>query len=72
MRKHTNYWSKIMQYVDSLYWKNQTSEGRIACITDYIVALQETAQHRVYLTAIAVGGLAFTAGIVIGKLWFGA
>ena len=72
MRKHTEYWSKIMQYVDKLYWKNETSEGRIACITDYIVALQETAQQRVHLTAIAVGGLALIAGIVIGKLWFGA
>jgi len=57
-----------MQYVDQLYWKNETSEGRIACITDYIVA----AQHRVHLMAIAVGGLALIAGIVIGKLWFGA
>ena len=60
-----------MQYVDSLYWKNQTSEGRIACITDYIVLLQKTAQQRVQLTAIATGGLALIAGIVIGKSWFG-
>lgn len=32
-------WSKIMQEVDRLYWLNQTSEGRIACITDYIICL---------------------------------
>ena len=32
----------------------------------------KAAQHRVYMTAIAVGGLALIAGIVIGKLWFGA
>lgn len=32
----------------------------------------KAAEHRVHLTAIAVGGLALIAGIVIGKLWFGA
>lgn len=31
--------SEIMQEVDRLYWLNQTSEGRINCITDYIVRL---------------------------------
>ncbi len=60
-------WSTYMLYVDKLYWKNQTSEGRIACIADYIYALQKVAQHRVQLTAVAVGGLAFIAGIIIGK-----
>jgi hypothetical protein len=32
----------------------------------------QSAQHRVHLTAIAAGGLALIAGIIIGKLWFGA
>ncbi len=31
----------------------------------------EAAQQRVQLTAIAAGGLALIAGIVIGKAWFG-
>lgn len=65
-------WSVYMQYIDSLYHKNQTSEGRISCIADYVYALQKTAQQRVHLTAIAVGGLALCVGIIIGKLWFGA
>ena len=72
MRKHTEYWSKIMQYVDRLYWKNQTSEGRIACITDYILDLQETAQQRLHLTAIAACGLGVFIGLGIGWFWFGA
>jgi hypothetical protein len=61
-------WSVYMQYIDSLYHKNQTSEGRIACIADYIYVLQKTAQQRVHLTAVAVGGLCFVAGVVIGKI----
>jgi len=32
-------WTKIMQEVDRLYHLNTTSEGRIACITDYICGL---------------------------------
>lgn len=32
-------WSEIMQEVDRLYWINQTSEGRINCISDYIIRL---------------------------------
>jgi len=35
----TKQWSEIMQEVDRLYHINQTSEGRVACITDYIVRL---------------------------------
>jgi len=30
-------WSEIMQEVDRIYHANSTSEGRIACITDYVV-----------------------------------
>jgi len=30
-------WSEIMQEVDRIYHTNSTSEGRIACITDYVV-----------------------------------
>lgn len=37
-----------------------------------VCKMVEAFQHRVHLTAIAVGGLALCVGIVIGKLWFGA
>jgi hypothetical protein len=30
-------WTEIMQNIDRLYHANTTSEGRIACITDYII-----------------------------------
>jgi hypothetical protein len=39
MMPHTEEWSKIMQEVDRLYHINTTSEGRINCITDYVVRL---------------------------------
>lgn len=32
-------WSGIMREVDRLYHANTTSEGRVNCITDYIVRL---------------------------------
>jgi len=68
--KHTKHWSDIMQYVDRLYWKNKTSEGRINCITDYIVRMQETYQRYLLIVAIIVGGIALLAGVVIGKILF--
>jgi hypothetical protein len=40
----TKQWSEIMQEVDRLYHINLTSEGRVACITDYIIRLLNEAE----------------------------
>jgi hypothetical protein len=68
--KHTKHWSSIMQQIDRLYWKNQTSEGRINCITDYIVRMQESYQFYLLSVTAIIGGIALLAGVIIGKILF--
>jgi len=65
-------WYIYYEYIKKMYMIKITDEWRITAISQYVFELQKSAQHRVYLTAIAVGGLALCVGIVIGKLWFGA
>jgi hypothetical protein len=44
-------WTAIMTEVDRLYHINQTSGGRVACITDYIVWLLNEAEKARLLSA---------------------